>query len=240
MDGGPVQERLLLRLKPIIEGLRMGYEVALSTTAKGLMSPLRNWLTKSLLNNILVYPMNFVTPFQQSTLQGGVVDNHYDLVIVDETHRLHPTQLRYMNTHIRTDLRSGLSSAEEIIRSSRISVFIIDEDQIINPECTETDDIITAANRYDANFSRFSLPYHFRGAGSSRYRDWLQAMMYPGRIERFSLNPDSNDEPMQFRIVDDPNEFLDLIQPSPFPDETRIVSGYCWQWNESKREVRCH
>ena len=222
-------------IEAIIEGCRMEYNVALSTTAKGLMAPLRHWLTESLLNNILVYPMNFVTPFQQSTLQGGVVDNHYDLVIVDEAHRLHPRQLRYRNTHIRTDLRSGLSSAEEIVRSSRISVFIIDEDQVINPECTDTDGIIAAANQYNANFCRFSLPYHFRGAGSSRYRDWLQALMYPGRVERFCLNPDSNDEPMQFRIVDDPNEFLNLIQPSPFPDDTRIVSGYCWQWTESNR-----
>ena len=235
VDGGPGSGKTAVAIEAIIEGCRREYNVALSTTAKGLMTPLRHWLTESLLNNILVYPMNFVTPFEQSTLQGGVVDNHYDLVIVDEAHRLHPQQRKYGFTHIRTDLLSGLTSAEEIVRSSRISVFIIDEDQVINPECTDTDDIITAANRYDANFSRFSLPYHFRGAGSSRYRDWLQAMMYPGRVERFSLNPDSNDEPMQFRIVDDPNEFLDLIQPSPFPDETRIVSGYCWQWNESKR-----
>ena len=235
VDGGPGSGKTAVAIEAIIEGLRMGYKVALSTTAKGLMTPLRHWLTESLLNNILVYPMNFVTPFEQSTLQGGVVDNRYDLVIVDEAHRLHPQQRKYGFTHIRKDLLSGLTSAEEIVRSSRISVFIIDEDQVINPECTDTDGIIAAANQYNANFCRFSLPYHFRGAGSSRYRDWLQALMYPGRVERFCLNPDSNDEPMQFRIVDDPNEFLNLIKPSPEPDATRIVSGYCWQWTESNR-----
>ena len=94
---GPVGKTVAI--EAIIEGCRREYNVALSTTAKGLMTPLRHWLTESLLNNILVYPMNFVTPFEQSTLQGGVVDNHYDLVIVDEAHRLHPQQ-KYGFTHV--------------------------------------------------------------------------------------------------------------------------------------------
>jgi DUF2075 family protein len=232
VNGGPGSGKTAVAIEAIIEGCRKDHKVALSTTAKGLMTPLRKWLEPSLLNNILRYPMDFVTPFQQSSIQGGTPDDDYDLVIVDEAHRLHPNQKKYHFTHIRRDLLSGLTSAEEIVRSSRISVFIIDEDQIINPECTDTDMILSAAERYDANFSRFSLPYHFRGAGSSRYLDWLKAMMYPERSEKFRLNPNSSSEPMQFRIVDDPNEFLNLVQPLPASDDTRLVAGYCWQWTE--------
>ena len=235
IQGGPGSGKTAVAIESAITSLGNGKKVRISTTAAGFMSPLRRYLSGTLLDKLLVYPMTFVTPFQQGLVTGGAEDDEYDMVIVDESHRMHPYQLRYGHTHIRKDLRSGLNSAEEIIRSSRITVFIHDEDQIINPECTTLSTIIKAAESFLADVTTYTLPYHFRGAGSSRFREWLEHLMYPERGNPFPLYVDGVNEPMAFSIVDDPMQFLTHIKPAPSQDDTRIVAGYCWKWNKRTR-----
>jgi len=130
---------------------------------------------------------------------------------------------------------SGLTSVEEIIRCSRVSVFIIDPRQVVNPQNTDLQIIANAAAAQNANVTNFDLPYQFRAGGSSRYIDWLESMIYPDpNRPHFNLLPGTQMEPMRFNIVDDPNIFQTMIAANPTND-IRMISGYCWLWNMPTR-----
>jgi hypothetical protein len=193
-------------------------------------------LRRTGLTPFIKYPFEFVTQFENASGNTyGSEDDSFDFVVVDETHRVPEFNRMYLTWPIKEEYQSGLTTVEEIVRCSRVSVFIIDPLQVVNPQTTDLDMVLEAAENHGARVTHYELPYQFRAGGSSQYLEWVESMIYPDESRpHFNLRPGSRTEPMRFNIIDNPNDFHTMIEESTNND-IRMVSGYCWEWNWPER-----
>jgi len=159
-------------------------------------------------------------------------ENQHDLLIIDEAHRLPQNTEIVRGATMPHKYRSKISTCREIIRASKVSVFFVDDLQIIKPqESVRMADIIRDANAENATVHEFALPYQFRAGGSSRYLDWLNRVLQVDGGEPFSL---THEDQINFSIVNDPNEFSEILSlENVDQDRARIIAGWCWYWSQT-------
>ena len=149
----------------------------------------------------------------------------FDVLIVDEAHRLNERSGLYANL--------GNNQIEEIIRAARCAVFFIDEDQRVTwKDIGRTSEIETWAQRAGAAVTHLKLASQFRCSGSDGYLAWLDQVLGI----RGTANPVLEADEFDFRVFDSPNEVRRLIEEkNRTNNRARMVSGYCWDW-KSKRQ----
>lgn len=239
IEGGPGSGKTAVGIESMLTAVNSGMtRVGFVVRNAGLLQPLRKMLRRTGLTPFIRYPYVFVTQFTNNTGNTyGSEDDSFDFVVVDETHRIPEYNRRYLTWGIKEEYQSGLRTVEEIIRCSQVSVFIIDERQVVTPASTDMEMILESAENYGARVTRHVLPYQFRAGGSSQYLDWVKSMIYPDESRpHFNLQSGSRTEPMRFNIVDDPNVFHTMVEESP-DNDIRMISGYCWYWNNPNRGV---
>ena len=232
INGGPGSGKTAIGIQSILTAITSGKtNIAFCARNAGFVAPLRKMLKPTKLSYFIFYPFTFATPFKtKSGKDCGSKDDSFDLTVADEAHRLPIKITKYNAFDIPKAKQSPLNTAEDIIRSSRVSVFVIDENQVVNPQVIDTKMILEAAKKQGASIETFNLDYQFRCGGSSRYIEWVESLMYPSKSRpKFKLL--SNSEQMQFNIVSDPNDFKKMIGSSTNSD-IRMVAGWCWKWNK--------
>lgn len=154
--------------------------------------------------------------------------NTFDALIVDEAHRLNEKSGLYGNL--------GENQVKELIHSSRTTIFFVDDDQIVTfADIGLTTELEKWANAAGADITHLKLASQFRCGGSDAYLTWLDNTL--GLRETIStvLEPDEFD----FRIVDSPNELHELItERNAVNNKSRVVAGYCWDWDSKKNPDR--
>ena len=144
--------------------------------------------------------------------------NTYDVLIVDEAHRLSEKSGLYAN--------QGEHQIKEIINSSRLSIFFIDEDQRVTiKDVGDIDTIRKFAKEFDADISLVELESQFRCNGSTGYLSWIDNILDIKQTANYDFDFDYD-----FRVIDDPNELRNLIQKNNDYNKARLVAGYCWDW----------
>ncbi len=150
----------------------------------------------------------------------------FDVLLTDEAHRL--------------SLKSGFvyskgeNQVMEIIRSSKLSVFFIDEDQMVTVRDIGTvEEIRRSARKEGGTVTELELDSQFRCSGSDGYLTWLDAVLRIRETEDFDNSGMSFD--YDFRVYDDPNELRCDIEKLNAGNRSRIVAGYCWDWISSGR-----
>lgn len=154
---------------------------------------------------------------------GGFVKtdpNTFDVLIVDEAHRL-KKKGAYMYL--------GENQIEDIIRSSKTSIFFIDDDQTIRPEdIGSIREIKRIAEEYRAEVYELELTAQFRCAGAEGYINWLNDVLHIKETANFN-GWDKKD--FDFKIFDDPNKLREAIKDKDTKGEqARILAGYAWKW----------
>ena len=80
--------------------------------------------------------------------------------------------------YIKKENRSGISQVGEIIRANKVSVFFLDEKQIVTPNEVGTVGLVkSTAEGFNANFFHCKLETQFRCAGSGHYLDWIDTVL---------------------------------------------------------------
>ncbi|AWK52770.1 ATP-binding protein [Clostridium beijerinckii] len=150
--------------------------------------------------------------------------DEFDVLIVDEAHRLNEKSGMFKN--------KGENQMKEIINSSKVSVFFIDEYQkVTTSDIGNKADIIKFAEEKGAKVTELKLESQFRCSGSDGYLAWIDDVLEI----RSTANFDGYDFDYDFRIVDDPNEMAELIEEkNKERNKARIISGYCWNWITKK------
>lgn len=102
-------------------------------------------------------------------------DKQFDCLIVDEAHRLtEKTKISFMYY--------GKNQIQEIIHSSKVSVFFIDETQQIDIKDFGTIENIKAAAKAEGaqiiEDDKYVLKSQFRCNGSDEYINWVEAILY--------------------------------------------------------------
>lgn len=151
--------------------------------------------------------------------------NEFDALIVDEAHRLGEKSGMFKN--------KGENQMKEIIFSSKFSIFFIDENQRIHvDDAGRIVEIRKFAQLYQANILEMRLDLQFRCNGSDAYILWLDNLLELNNVadsEFFEFDYD-------FQLFDDPNEMRQqIIEKNKISNKSRIVAGYCWDWDSSSR-----
>ena len=148
----------------------------------------------------------------------------FDALIVDEAHRLNEKSGLYGNL--------GENQVKEIIRSSKTTIFFVDDDQIVTlADIGHSGELEKWAEDANAEITHLHLASQFRCGGSDAYLAWLDNTLGLRETVNTVLEQDEFD----FRIVDSPNELHELIvERNAVNKKSRVVAGYCWDWVSKK------
>ena len=154
---------------------------------------------------------------------GAFVDadqNSFDVLIVDEAHRLNEKSGLYGNL--------GDNQIKEIINAGRVSIFFIDEDQKVTlKDIGDTEKIKDFASAAQADIVELELTSQFRCNGSDGYIAWLDNALEISDTANKKLDLKEFD----FKVFDSITELRDRIfKINKEANKARLVAGYCWDW----------
>lgn len=152
-------------------------------------------------------------------------NNEFDSLIVDEAHRLNAKSgfFKHLGEH----------QVKELIKSSKFSIFFIDENQKIHIDDVGDIEVIKKyAKELNAEITSLELTSQFRCNGSDGYLAWLDDVLEI----RETANMNFIGKDYDFRVYDNPNDMRAEIEAlNKERNRSRIVSGYCWDWNKNTR-----
>ena len=151
------------------------------------------------------------------SLEHSTRENIYPCILVDESHRLCK--------------RYGHNQIEDIIRSSQINVFFIDEDQRVTVKDLGTVDMIKQhAKQYHSyviDDTSLTLKSQFRCNGSDGYMQFLDNVLGIRETPNTSLEGLDYD----IRVFDSPTKMKEELEKiNAINNKARIVAGYCYEW----------
>ena len=158
--------------------------------------------------------------------------NNFDVLIADEAHRIRETS---NGRFTRIEAKSGKSQVEELIDAAKVSLFLLDYNQIVRPGEIGTPDLIeSVAKSKGIKTFKINLNTQFRCSGSESYIAWLDYVLNMGG--RFDLSWKSNEEYL-FEIVESPSELEKKILEKAVKGNTaRLVAGFCWPWSDPRSD----
>ncbi len=154
--------------------------------------------------------------------------NDIDVLIADEAHRIRSTS---NDRYTRKSERSNKPQVEELIDAARVSVFLLDDNQVVRPAEIGTPALIEeAALRRGIKAMKFNLNAQFRCSGSDAYIDWLDHVFGLGGRNDTSWFTEKD---YGFKIVSSPDELEQAILARAAQGNTaRLVAGFCWPWSD--------
>lgn len=159
--------------------------------------------------------------FRSSGSYTEAGEKSINTLIVDEAHCLTEKSGLFNNY--------GVNQIMEIIKSSKNSVFFIDELQQVHLNDIGTiDNIKKIANNLNYKITELSLDYQFRCNGSDEYLSFVDYIL--GLNDKLPSNSINYD----FKIIDSPNELFEIIKKKNEINPSRLVAGYCWNWNKKE------
>lgn len=154
---------------------------------------------------------------------GAFIDikpNTFDVLVVDEAHRLNLKSGLYQN--------QGDNQIVEIMDAAKVVVFFVDDDQQIHVnDIGSCKYIEKLAQQKNGVVKKLELKSQFRCNGSDGYLAWLDNTLQLRETANIKLSQEDFD----FRVIDNPNELRRLIfEKNQINNKARIVAGYCWDW----------
>lgn len=151
-----------------------------------------------------------------------------DVLICDEAHRIREaSHSRYTPSSERTNQ----PQIDELINVARVSVFFIDDMQVVRPgEIGSSDLILRAADRAGAEVAEFELDAQFRCGGSESFISWVENTL---ELRRTADVIWDGVEEFDFDVVDSVEELNALIRGKAEEGfSSRLVAGFCWPWSK--------
>ncbi|MDI6453541.1 DUF2075 domain-containing protein [Peloplasma aerotolerans] len=174
------------------------------------------------------FKLNYVKNlFKGSGAYVASKKNDFDCLIVDEAHRLNEKSGMFANL--------GENQIKEIINASRVSVFFIDEDQIVTTkDFGSINEIKKQAKLLGSEIfsgEDYRLTSQFRCNGSDGYIAFLDHILGI----RDTANYDGFDLDYDIRVYDDPVMMRDDLRGiNHIDNKSRMIAGYCYEWVTQK------
>lgn len=149
--------------------------------------------------------------------------NVYDCLIVDESHRLNKKSGLFQN--------KGENQIKEIIEASKVSVFFIDEDQVVTAkDIGSVAEISYWAKQLGSKLykgEQYKLSSQFRCNGSDGYIAFIDDVLGI----RQTANADGFDVDYDIRLFDNPCEMREALrEKNRINNKARMIAGYCYEW----------
>ena len=214
VKGGPGTGKSVLAVNLLVEltkeGMLCSYVTKNRAPRNVYAAKLSHEYKKTIINNL----------FKGS---GSFIDsnpNEYDVLVVDEAHRLNEKSGIFQN--------KGENQIKEIINASKFSVFFIDEEQrVTTKDIGSIDEIKKFIEEANANYEIMELESQFRCDGSDGYINWIDDVLEI----KHTANATGFDLDYKIEIGNTPNELKEKIsEKNKINNKARIVAGYCWDW----------
>lgn len=189
-------------------------------------SSFRNSIVKKLVQHQPVQRIKNL--FKGSAAFFDARPNEFDVLIVDEAHRL-KGKGAYMY--------KGVSQVEDVIDAAKVSIFFIDDNQVVRPEDIGTVSALKAtAAAKGIDVVELELHAQFRCAGAEGYVNWLDDVL---NIKETANYDGWDGATFDFRIFDDPNKLRSAIEEkAEAGNSARILAGYAWEWTPADKGNR--
>lgn len=155
---------------------------------------------------------------------SDVVKKQYDILVVDETHRLKQRR-NITNYRSHDDVNKKLELGNEgteldwILKSSKHQVFLYDANQSVRPSDV---DYLAFKN---LNATRFDLRTQIRVQGGEEYINFIDSVFDLKNV----LAPNFKD--YDFKVYDSALKMVnDIKQKNKELELCRVVAGYAWPW----------
>lgn len=221
VSGGPGTGKSVIALEVMAELLRQGKMVEHATGSSAFTKTLRSIIGKN--RRSLEKQFKFFFNFTRHA------DNQIDVLICDEAHRIRKDSNDY---GVPFHLKSKNPQADDLVRCSKLSIFFIDEYQVVRPnEIGNIALIEEAAKKFGAKTWKFELKTQFRCSGSDAYLQWLDGTLGIRETEKAML---AKSDRMEFKIFSSPAELKKAIDAKNAEKKNcaRIVAGFCWPWSK--------
>lgn len=170
------------------------------------------------------YKLNYIKNlFKPSGSYVDIPQNTFDCLLVDEAHRLNDKSGLFHNL--------GENQIKEIINASRVSVFFIDENQVVTTSdigsVAEIEKWSAECHSHLIHDESTVLSSQFRCNGSDGYIAFLDDLLGI----RSTANYDGFDSDYEIRLFDDPCEMRsELFVRNQINNKSRMLAGYCYEW----------
>jgi DUF2075 family protein len=153
-----------------------------------------------------------------------------DVLICDESHRIREkSTTRFTPADVRASLPAQV---DELLRTAKVSVFFIDDQQIVRPGEEGSSKLIREqAAGIGAKLWEYHLEAQFRCAGSDGFVNWVNNTL--------GIKPTANqvwnqkDEPFEFRVFSSVEALDQAIRyRADSGASARLVAGFCWPWSD--------
>lgn len=158
----------------------------------------------------------------------GAEVNAVDVLISDEAHRIRKTSSSRFTPK---EQRLGTSQIQELIKASKVSVFLIDDDQVVRPdEIGSSAYIRENAEKEGCNVHEYELQVQFRCSGSEAFVNWVNNTLGIKRTANVLWN---GEESFDFKIFPSPESLESAIRDKIQQGYTaRMTAGFCWEWSK--------
>jgi len=220
VEGGPGTGKSVLAINLLVELKKMTVHYVTKNAA-----PRQVYFSKLRGNN---YKWTYINNlFKSSGVYVDSVKNSVDCILVDEAHRLNEKSGMFAN--------KGENQIKEIIKAAKVSVFFIDEDQIVTTkDFGSVEEIKKQAEILGSQIymgEEYNLLSQFRCNGSDGYLAFLDDVLQI----RDTANYDGFNMEYDIKIYDDPNILRnDLRALNEINNKARLVAGYCYDWITQK------
>lgn len=158
--------------------------------------------------------------------RGDLPPNQFDALVLDEAHRIRDSS---KDRFTKPGDWSGLSQIDELLHVARVSVFFIDDRQIVRPgEVGSSDHIREAAKRAGAKLLEYELDAQFRCSGSDGFINWVDNTLDVRRTANVLWK---QSDPYEFRVINSVQELETKIRAKAAEGSARLVAGFCWPWS---------
>lgn len=229
INGNPGTGKSVVAMNLLSELLNRKQKVVFSAPNASFRNVIRNSLQshcKESKNKIMI---DFL--IKGSSTFYNLKRNTYDWIIVDEAHRLKGKG---------TYMYKGESQIEDIIKSSKNTIFFVDENQVIRTNDIGTNkNIIETAKKMNKNVfygNEYILETQFRCSGANGYINAVDNVLQIKETANFYLNDNKDYE---FVICDKPQDVQEMIESKIRNGykNSKIVAGFAWEWNTKNNSL---
>ena len=224
IQGGPGTGKSVLAVNLLMEYINESLNASYVTKNSAPREAFLKLLTKSDAKKLVNIKQLFRSPFGLSKCDV----NGYDCLIVDEAHRLVKKMYGDWN---------GENQVKECINASLLSIFLLDEDQAVTTkDIGSIEEIQYWCERLGSRLvikDETKLISQFRCNGSDSYIQFIDEIL---QRHKESIAIDLSELNFDFKVFDNPNKMRDsLREKNKVNNKTRMVAGYCYDWNVKHR-----
>lgn len=158
--------------------------------------------------------------------------NEIDVLICDESHRL---RRESADRFTAKEKRTGVPQIEELLRASKVSVFLIDDRQRVRPdEIGSSNYVREHASARGCRVFEHELEAQFRCAGSDAFLAWIDNTLEIARTAHVLWE---GDEAFEFEVLASAEELDARIRTRLAEGHTaRLTAGFCWPWSKPRAD----